>query len=363
MPGTTAISRPASCRCERRSMNAADRATALQSLGYAPRQAAFLALVAVHGGYFLRRHYATFLTQPDGGVVTDLLRRVVDRGHAIRQTVARETHLYHLCSRPIYAVLGEHESRNRRPALPATIAVRLMTVDVVLGWRDRLVLATEAEKVRFFTEDWAIPRDRLPATIFRSTSPEVVPVVRYFVDRAPISMAPGSPEVTVAYVQGWSRGVGGFETWLTQYQPFFACLPAVRVLYCTTRPGLVELAHRAWVTVLGEPDHTARPRPTTQQFAAHFRIRRHLEHHGSKDVSQQELEQHLAEQARFSAPQWQALYARWCVAGDVVLESLRRPIVPARVGPPPRFEAFIMRRWYPLFPPTEARHDTHNAAA
>ncbi len=344
-------------------MTAEDRAVALQCLGYAPRQAAFLALVAVHGGYFLRRQYVAFLNQPDGGVVTDLLHRVVDHGHAVRQTVARETHLYHLCSRPIYATLGEPNSRFRRPALPAVITTRLMTVDLVLGWRDRVVLATEAEKVRFFTEDWAIPRDRLPATVYQAAPPHDGSVVRYFVDHSPISMVPGAPEITAAHVQGWGRGVGGFETWLTQYQPLFASLPAVRVLYCTSRPALVEVAHRAWVRVYGEREHPAHPTPSLQQCAAHFRLRRRLEQQSSQPLSQEDLRRHQAERARFAAPMWQALYARWCVAGDVVLESLGGPITPAPVGPPPRFEAVVLHRWYPLFSPAEARHDTHNAAA
>ena len=37
-----------------------DRCHALEMLGYTARQAQFLVLVALHGGYFLRRHYVAF---------------------------------------------------------------------------------------------------------------------------------------------------------------------------------------------------------------------------------------------------------------------------------------------------------------
>ena len=36
------------------------RCQAIEMLGYTPRQAQFLVLVALHGGYFLRRQYVAF---------------------------------------------------------------------------------------------------------------------------------------------------------------------------------------------------------------------------------------------------------------------------------------------------------------
>ena len=48
-------------------MTNAERIQALQRLGYTEREAAFLCLAALHGGYFLRRQYAQFLGREDGG--------------------------------------------------------------------------------------------------------------------------------------------------------------------------------------------------------------------------------------------------------------------------------------------------------
>lgn len=39
-----------------------------------------------------------------------------------------------------------------------------MTLDLVLAWRDRTVLATDADKVTWFIETWVIPKSVLPAT-------------------------------------------------------------------------------------------------------------------------------------------------------------------------------------------------------
>ncbi len=38
-------------------MSSAERIAALKGLGYTEREAAFLCLAALHGGYFLRRQY------------------------------------------------------------------------------------------------------------------------------------------------------------------------------------------------------------------------------------------------------------------------------------------------------------------
>ena len=94
------------------------RANALSSLGYTARQAAFLVLVALHGGYFLRRQYVAFRGGVDGARVTDLLKRVVARQHAARATYCRATRVYHLSARVLYHALGLADSRNRRPAPP-----------------------------------------------------------------------------------------------------------------------------------------------------------------------------------------------------------------------------------------------------
>src|SRR5688572_2454196 len=96
------------------SMTNEDRAEALRQLGYAAREAAFLVLVALHGGYFLRRQYCEFLGKEAGGTAASLVQKVVANGHAKVSLYERNTHVYHLCTRPFYAFLGQTDNRNRR---------------------------------------------------------------------------------------------------------------------------------------------------------------------------------------------------------------------------------------------------------
>ena len=49
----------------------------LQRLGYNEQEAAFLHLVAIHSGYFIRRQYADFLGQKRGRPDTVLVEKVL----------------------------------------------------------------------------------------------------------------------------------------------------------------------------------------------------------------------------------------------------------------------------------------------
>ncbi len=53
----------------------------LQKLGYTEREAAFLYLVGMHCGYFLRRQYLQFLRREDGAMVQRFLEKSIEREH------------------------------------------------------------------------------------------------------------------------------------------------------------------------------------------------------------------------------------------------------------------------------------------
>src|ERR1051325_6119720 len=124
-----------------------ERRDGLTRLGYTSREAAFLCLAALHAGYFLRRQYAQFLGTSMSGQVAALIEKVLANGHAEATTFAGDIHIYHLCARPFYAVLGQEDNRNRRTRQPATIRKKLMALDYVLAHPDHRYLATEQEKL------------------------------------------------------------------------------------------------------------------------------------------------------------------------------------------------------------------------
>src|SRR5438132_1510987 len=57
-------------------------APALEQFGYTPRQVAFIALVAIHSGYFVRRHWLKFSRRVHGHCTTDFFAALVAHGHA-----------------------------------------------------------------------------------------------------------------------------------------------------------------------------------------------------------------------------------------------------------------------------------------
>jgi hypothetical protein len=62
----------------------------------------------------------------------------------------------------LYDAIGEPDSRLRRAAEPDVVTHRLMTLGVLTAFRERRCLATEAEKVDFFTDLHHVPVADLP---------------------------------------------------------------------------------------------------------------------------------------------------------------------------------------------------------
>ena len=70
------------------------RCQALEMLGYTPRQAQFLVLVSLHGGYFLRRQYVAFTGTPHGQAAVRFLAHAVAREHVRVLPDGRQGHVF-----------------------------------------------------------------------------------------------------------------------------------------------------------------------------------------------------------------------------------------------------------------------------
>ena len=143
---------------------------ALQHLDYTHREAEFLALAALHSGYFLRRQYEAFIAAPRGRPADRFLRRVVSLRHARSVVYANRTEIFHVFARRIYRAIGDEDNRNRRPRPHFATKAKLMALDFVLANRERRFLGTEGEKLSHFCEDLGIERTLLPAKTYRSNS-------------------------------------------------------------------------------------------------------------------------------------------------------------------------------------------------
>ena len=159
-----------------------DRVDALASLGLTPRQTHFIALVALHSGYCLRRQYLRFAGLRYGKNVREFLDGLVERGLATRFAYRGDRgHLYHLSARSIYRAIGQEDNRNRRHTSPALVARKLMVLDHVLGHHERDWYATEQEKVALLTERFGVPVGDLPQRVYTATDGVAGPTIRSFV--------------------------------------------------------------------------------------------------------------------------------------------------------------------------------------
>jgi len=186
-------------------MTFADRVEALGFLGLTPRQTRFVVTVALHGGYCLRRQYATFAGIGYGATVRDFLDRLVRRQVMTRIAYRRDRgFLYHLHAKRIYRAIAQDDNRNRRVVSPALIARKLMLLDVVLAHPTVTWVATEADKVALFTERFGLSPADLPQRTYPSVRPVAastlgrgdtaagpthVATTRYFVNKEPIFYA------------------------------------------------------------------------------------------------------------------------------------------------------------------------------
>ena len=166
-------------------MSADDAATqALEVFGYTTRQAQFLAMVAMHGGYFLRRQFVAFTGRAHGLAAVRFLERAVTRGDVRSRPYGRQGRVFHLCARPLYAALGQEHNRNRREAEWDAVVRKLMTLDFVLAHPTARFVATEEEKSTLLHEL------RVSARLWssRKYAPKragSTVTTRYFVDKMP----------------------------------------------------------------------------------------------------------------------------------------------------------------------------------
>jgi hypothetical protein len=331
-----------------------ERTEALCRLGYNEHEAAFLCRAALHGGYFLRRQYAQFLGK-NGGAVATLIEKTLAWDHAKASTYARNIHVYHLCARPFYAALGQAGNRNRRERQPLSIKNRLMGLDFVLAHPGYRYLATEQEKIEYFTRERNIDISALPAKEYRS-SPNAAPASRYFVDKYPIftrQEASGSTDPCVSFcsVDEGATTTSRFETYLNQYRNLFASLPGFEVIYVAARPLLFQAARRRFerfvTTGLGRNGGASAP--DLEQLLGYFEAR-HLYETGDLASFDRATLIRLRDQRQlFSEPEYELAYRRWLTDGAKAVAHILASKPATRPLTHGTFSTCLLEQSYELF--------------
>jgi len=192
-----------------------DPISSLEAVGYLEREAAFLYLVAVHSGYFLRRQYYTFAGRAGGTLFAHLLKKARSRKHIEVIRCRQGWHVYHLSARSIYEAFDRPNSQLRRIKSDGFIKSRLMVLDFVLANLHEHMLDSEAAKVEFFTTQCHVDADLLPQ---RHAGRWL-----YFPDSFPILIKKTGIPRFVFFDIG-QETTTFFERYLRQYQPLFNTL-------------------------------------------------------------------------------------------------------------------------------------------
>jgi hypothetical protein len=127
-----------------------DPILALQTFGYTEREASFLYLVATHSGYFLRRQFDYFIDRNKGAIAQSFLEKARVARHIEVIDYGESRHVYHLFSKPIYRLLGDAESQNRRRKGDGLIRARLIAFDYVLEHDGDHYLESDEDRTHFF---------------------------------------------------------------------------------------------------------------------------------------------------------------------------------------------------------------------
>jgi hypothetical protein len=310
-------------------MTAQERVASIMRFGYTERQARFLEQVAVHGGYFLSRHFTAFIERRHGPVTIDFLRLLLNRNHVNASRVAGRSQIYHLSAHAFYAAIG-HEHHNSRAHEMRTIRRRLIGLDFVQSRRDWTFLATECDRIAFFVDEHHVPRDVLPQ------APQTIPghprtsITSFFPQRDPIAVAPDRSVIAFAYRDDGDVTDERFVTFMRRYAPLCERLPMpVEFVFVTAVDGQLDLAEHAFANTFGASTQTAGQCPRESEVLAYVQARHRVEQGTVAGLHQHELDALRIDLHRFPGAAGDEWYRRWQEAGDLAMrEALNaRPVL------------------------------------
>jgi hypothetical protein len=336
-----------------------ERIAALENLGYTSREAVFLCLAALHGGYFLRRQYCGFIGKETGGNVAALVEKLLTQKHAVAISALHNTKIYHLGSRPFYTLLGETDNRNRREHSAPAMKKRLMSLDFVLAHPNYSYLATEREKLDYFSGTLGVSLGTFPYKRYIShKTPSST--TRYFVDKYPIFLSESNPNglplrSSFCFVDEGLTTLSSFETYLQQYSGSWRVLNEFQVIYAADSKRLFQAAERRFAAFCGQlksSEFDPNARQGTRMLQ-HFDARFLYENGDFASFSREKLVRLRNETVEFSGPEHQDLYERWKAVGAKAVVDAIAPKVRMPVALNASFSTYFVDRPYNFFGTTE----------
>lgn len=228
-----------------------DHVTAIERLGYTPREAAFLARVVTAGGYFTRAQFAQALGIRRGGTDADFGRRLVNRGHATVQLFCDTTQVFHLTAAGLWADQPGASPRQRRPRPALAIKARLMALDLVLALPHVDFALDHLARLRVCDEA-GVPRTEVPRRDYRPRG-AAEPATRHLPDTPLIGLTTqptAAPALVLGYVDDGAQTQAGFQTFLRRHTSMLAAARRWTVVYACESPRQAAAAEQTFRRVL-----------------------------------------------------------------------------------------------------------------
>ena len=310
----------------------------LENAGYTEQEAAFLYLVAVHSGYFLRRQFSRFVQRDRGGLADKFIQKALRLDHLQVIECGQARHVYHLTSRPVYQTVLRSDSQHRRFKGFPYMQSRLLILDFVLDNLDDTILENETIKIDFFTARCGVRSELLP----RGWAGRAV----VFPDGYPIFASPdGVPRFT--FFEDGSVTLTRFERYLDQYRPLLSALRAFELVYLSDVEKSFPFARDAFAARFTDTQVAGVSKQTplgVEHFLEYLRAREM--HEGQKHpVTLRDLAVLREGEPIYTSLEHQALYAAWKMQSTNAEKIRQRFMQP---GPQAKFTTVALPYIYPL---------------
>ena len=316
----------------------------LARLGYTERESAFLYLVGMHSGYFLRRQFLGFIRREDGAMAQRFLQKTVALQHVQPMEYASGRHIYHLKSKLIYRILGADDSQNRRTKGDRQIKARLMQGDYLVEHFGDRFLETTQQKVIFLREKLKVPFESLPYTKYQNSGAPA-----YFPDRFPIAVKQESnqsaPLLTLVFLDDGLRSISAFVRWLEQHTQLLRSLHRAEVVYASDNSRNFEDAEREFLRRFPAQVETKELPHGVEHFLSYLKIRTRYDRQ-SGDFSIYDLGILREGMEIYTSLEQQALLAAWEM-GSTTEAKIR-----ARFEPQTRkisIQGYLLEYDYPIW--------------
>jgi hypothetical protein len=299
-------------------MTVEERVSAVAEFGFTPRQARFLVLVMRHAGVCLLRQYSAFAGIVQGQKTRAFFQKLVSRRYASAYECRHNRgRLYHVQHYPLYRAIGEPNSSYRRPVPAGRLVERLMLLDAVVADPDLNWLATEAEKVAYFTTSpCPVPVEKLPRTTMRVGAP---PVGDPFPDKLPIGIDSTGRAVCLYLVL--PSGRDDFRAFLGRHAELFRTLPlwTLRLVF----PQQIAHAYTSLQAVVRDELESPLHPHTVEELKWYFGKLRE-----TPNARTSHTDDRLTRAVgTFERPRFYRLYRQWIKEGDGALDTVSSTVI------------------------------------